>query len=267
MPADRFWAKVAVGLESECWPWAGTRNDSGYGLFWGRIEKRWLRAHRVSYEIANGAIPDGLFICHRCDNPPCVNPAHLFAGTQFDNMSDCASKGRVVSNGPTGDDHWTRQPFAGMTPAERFWSQVECPPNACWVWPRLDGTEGYGQYWDPEGEHVELAHRHAWALTHGPIPDGGRLAHICGNRACVNPDHLFAGTLAEFFRAHPERKPTYAKRVGVENPAAKLNPERVTEIRCRHAGGETFKDLAAAYDISAVSIRNVVRRKTWAHVP
>lgn len=259
-----------MGSTEECWTWTGARNRVGYGLFWGRIEKRWLRAHRVSWEMANGPIPDGLFICHHCDNPPCVNPGHLFLGTQKDNMADCAAKGRVVSNLPAGDDHWTRQPFVGMTPSERFWSQVDrSTPGSCWEWPSADNGDngdGYGRYWDSETESPMLAHRQAWILARGPILTGATVAHICDNRRCVNPDHLFIGTLGEFFRQHPERKPTYAKRVGVENPAAKLDTEQVREIRQRHADGETFKQLAAAYGVTNVSIRNLVRRKTWAHV-
>lgn len=89
----RFWRHVECS--AGCWLWTGQRNVKGYG----RIENagRRRRAHRVSWELHNGPIPDGLLVCHRCDNPSCVRPDHLFLGTQVDNMRDCASKGRAAS--------------------------------------------------------------------------------------------------------------------------------------------------------------------------
>lgn len=81
-----------------CWGWSGTKDEQGYGRISSRDARNSPspeRAHRVSYEQAYGAIPDGLVICHRCDNPECTNPDHLFAGTQKDNMMDCSAKGRV----------------------------------------------------------------------------------------------------------------------------------------------------------------------------
>lgn len=85
---DRFWEKVQK--TDECWLWTGAINSSnGYG----RIRHN-KYTHRVSYEFHFGAIPKGLFVCHRCDNPPCVRPDHLFLGTPGDNMRDMHSKQR-----------------------------------------------------------------------------------------------------------------------------------------------------------------------------
>lgn len=76
-----------------CWPWQGTVNGGGYGKMTVTTGLR-RYAHRVSWELVNGPIPKGLNVLHHCDNPPCCNPAHLWIGTQRDNMNDKVSKGR-----------------------------------------------------------------------------------------------------------------------------------------------------------------------------
>lgn len=87
-----------------CWNWNGTRNGYGYGVFLMPGEKP-VRAHRYAFERVHGPIPDGLVVMHSCDNPACVNPAHLSVGTRNDNNQDKKRKGRE----PLGDNHhWTR---------------------------------------------------------------------------------------------------------------------------------------------------------------
>ena len=103
-----FYARVKPSQDtSECWPWQGTVNAShGYGECSigsrGSIT-RW-RAHRLSYTLHHGEIPEGLVVMHACDNRRCVNPAHLSVGTLRDNAIDAATKGRIV-NGNTGKTH------------------------------------------------------------------------------------------------------------------------------------------------------------------
>lgn len=89
----RFWSKVKVGYSDECWIWQASLRPNGYGQFAPRHGTIWL-AHRASWTITNGKIPDGMDVLHKCDNPPCVNPHHLFLGTQLDNTRDMIAKGR-----------------------------------------------------------------------------------------------------------------------------------------------------------------------------
>ena len=97
----RFWAKVAK-TEDGCWNWIASKRHKGYGAFCYHREDGTLvqgRAHRYSWEIHNGDIPDGMFVLHSCDNPACVNPDHLFLGTNQDNVDDMMRKGRHVAGG------------------------------------------------------------------------------------------------------------------------------------------------------------------------
>jgi len=89
---QRFNQKVIRDTGGGCWAWTAATDDHGYGIL--RIEGKNVRAHRVSWELHVGPIPDGLRVLHRCDNPPCTNPNHLFCGTMKDNTQDMLAKQR-----------------------------------------------------------------------------------------------------------------------------------------------------------------------------
>lgn len=96
---SRFLTMISPEPNTGCWLWTGYVDAPGYGQI--NINRRAVRTHRVSYELHFGPIPNGLFVCHKCDERTCVNPAHLFLGTHRDNMRDMMNKGR----GTARSDH------------------------------------------------------------------------------------------------------------------------------------------------------------------
>lgn len=102
----RFWSRVYVAGATDCWSWIGATTSRGYGAIVTRGPRTMDAAHRVSWSLANASpIPAGSFVCHACDNPLCVNPAHLFLGSPADNMRDKVAKGRASRIGPKGEAH------------------------------------------------------------------------------------------------------------------------------------------------------------------
>lgn len=105
----RFWTGVKISDLLACWEWQGTRMPFGYGLTTG-LNGVTTTAHRVAWTIVYGSIPEGMFVLHKCDNPPCVNPNHLHIGTQRDNAGDAIERGRftyVVA--PRGTKVWSNK--------------------------------------------------------------------------------------------------------------------------------------------------------------
>lgn len=109
--AARLVSKASASDDTGCWRWAGAANDDGYGYM--AFRGRTWKAHRVSYTLFCGEVPDGLLVCHHCDNPWCVNPAHLFLGHRSTNMKDMVRKGRSASLITSRQDHFR----SGKAPA------------------------------------------------------------------------------------------------------------------------------------------------------
>lgn len=97
---ERFYSKFIVNSENGCWEWAANRFPKGYGCF--KLNGKSNAAHRISYKIHVGEIKERMVICHKCDNPCCVNPNHLFMGTQKENLQDRNLKGRSIKGHKNG---------------------------------------------------------------------------------------------------------------------------------------------------------------------
>lgn len=93
--AEKLRRIVSAGPADACWLWTRARDPWGYGQFWDHISRRTVQASRVAFEVEYGPVPQGLYVCHRCDNPACINPEHLFIGTSRDNKLDSVRKGRA----------------------------------------------------------------------------------------------------------------------------------------------------------------------------
>jgi len=153
---------------------------------------------------------------------------------------------------------------------ERLWASIEKRgPNECWEWTKKSRLDGYGWIGLRNGKH-KLAHRVAWELTNGPIPEsdsyhGTVVMHLCDNRLCCNPAHLRLGTQADNVRDMREkgRNVDLPRRVGTDHPRAKINPEIVRAIRDR---SNTVKRLNELYGVNKAMVDNVRKGRTWSHV-
>jgi hypothetical protein len=147
-----------------------------------------------------------------------------------------------------------------LPPGKRFWRHVEQRgPDECWLWQASKNKDGYGAF------QSGLAHRHAWLLSKGEIPNGLYVLHKCDNPGCCNPQHLFIGTQKDNM-ADMRSKGRGPDTKGSANGRAKLSEDDVLEIRKRRANGLTITTLAAIYGVSLNVISLIDRREIWTHI-
>jgi hypothetical protein len=149
--------------------------------------------------------------------------------------------------------------------ADRFWAKVSPEPTSgCFLWTGAFCRSGYGNA-AGEGRHIRGAHRVAWELTKGPIPNGLWVLHKCDVPACVNPDHLFLGTgadnVADMVRKGRGRVPR-----GVRHPRAKLTPPDVLVVRSMLRAGVSACAVARRFGVTEAAVRSIRDGRSWAHV-
>lgn len=166
-------------------------------------------------------------------------------------------------------------PKSNLSIADRFWSYVQ-KTESCWLW-HLAQRHGYGQFALAPGKPVR-AHRYAFEVTYGPIPEGMHVLHRCDTPLCVRPDHLFLGTAQDNMtdkvakgrqakgdrhgmRVHPE---TRAR--GEHQGNSKLTNEQAREIRRRRLSGESRKAIAMEFGVSPKLVYQIALGEIWTHV-
>lgn len=239
---ERFEAKYRKDKTTGCWNWMAYKNQDGYGIF--KTEGTKELAHRVSYKLYVGDILDRLYVSHRCSNRACVNPEHLF----------------LVSH--VGRSTTTKERFEAKFEEDKI--------TGCWNWTASKSIRGYGHF--NFGGQVQQAHRVAYQLYIGEIPDGLCVCHHCDNRKCVNPSHLFIGTHIDNMRDCKNKGRGMGKGKGLhsfsgeKHSQAKLTEEKVRTIRTMYAKGSRLCDLAREFGISPGAIWGIVHYRTWTKI-
>ncbi len=144
----------------------------------------------------------------------------------------------------------------------RFWAKVEWQRNGCWLWVGAKDGCGYGLF-GIAASRCERAHRFSYRLAHGFIPDDKCVLHRCDTPACVRPDHLFLGTLADNMR---DRNEKLRQARGTRNGRAILTAAQVLEIRDARASGEQLTSIASRFGVAPETVGGIANGRSWRHV-
>lgn len=234
-----------IAQSGNCHLWTGrTEKRTGRGLFFS--EGKDVFAHRFVYQRHHGVIPRGHVVVQTCGNVLCCNPKHL----KLETASKAVSRQMAEGKKRKSPDFWGRLASRGKT--------------GCMEWTGGTNPRGYGRL-RYHGK-VWQAHRLAYTLTKGEIPDGMYVCHTCDNPSCCNPEHLFLGD-QHANMADMKAKGRMWDRRGSSNGSSKLTPTKVRNIRKLRAMGVSRKEIAAKYGVTYPTIVNIETGKTWADTP
>ncbi len=261
--------------QDECWLWTGytTKVRSPQGSL--TVNGKQVMAKQISWELAFGPVPANHQVTTTCGESLCMNPAHLIlrkavVGRDYAEPRPCATCGKMFRPlryevERVNPQHCSKKcrGVRQRKPASRLWDRVDksCGADACWLFTGSLNSSGYGHL-TIDGKYVG-AHRLAWELTNGPIPDELHVLHNCpggDNPACCNPSHLFLGTHADNM-ADMLRKRTGK---GTKDSApGKLNWDNVREIRRMIEDGYALRFIARQFRVSPKTICMIRDRITW----
>lgn len=227
---ERFGDRIEQ-TEDGCWEWTGGINSGGYPAI--QVNGRTVQVSRLVYEMAYGPISPGRRTRHRCRNRRCIHPAHLGLNPF---------------------------PIPMEAIAARFWSKVEKNEDGCWEW---TGKHARGYAYISIANRWRRAHRVAYELVKGPIPEGAYICHTCDNPGCVRPDHLYAGTPADNMR---DKQAKGRQTRGEDFPQAKLTDAKVIEMRREYSRKHTPRAVfARRYGVAEATIKSILCGKSWRH--
>lgn len=215
--------------KTDCWITDLTKSKK-YPLIHFNMKKE--KVSYIMYRLYVGKIPEGMFVCHKCNNPKCVNPEHLFLE-------------------------------AKKSPLEKIESRI-ISKKGCWLTDLALSSNGYPHIWI--NGKTKLVSRVMYESYKGEIPDKMFVCHKCDNPKCVNPDHLFLGTHQDNMNDR-NSKNRQSRQKGSQNAQSKLNEEQVLEIKRLLAETNlTQKEIGEKYGVDHRTISLIKRGKNWTHV-
>lgn len=275
--------KIKIDEETGCWMWQAFRNPKGYGMIYydGRV---WL-AHRLSFTLHRHNIPGGLCACHSCDTPSCVNPDHIFLGSNADNVQDAVNKGRIpfgesrsnskltdelvmemvskYANGATSrelsEEYGIHEAYVPAIIRGKQWKHVQRGG----VKSRLRGSH-------PGEKHYASKLTDEQALAAKQLRLSGMAIRAIATRLGVSRQtvsRICSGT-----RWRHIGGPGYAElpktppRTGESHPLTPLTERDVREMRAARTNGETLKSLSHRFGVNISSISKICRHETWKHL-
>jgi DNA invertase Pin-like site-specific DNA recombinase len=286
-----------IELSTGCINWRGSKFGNGYGRKW--IDGKTVLVHRLVLESKiTGFLESGYFACHTCDNPSCINPEHLVAGSAAENTEQMMGRERKtprrksipgtgklsieqlreiqtkylsgkakkqlareyeVHNETINKILQANIPDNFTTIPPGFVGEIQ--DNGCILFQGAKDPAGYGKYVTKEGKQATVTRAVLAEKLGYVLPSNIDACHTCDNPSCINPEHLWAGTRAQNLLDASKKGRTQGKSHPLSN--AKLDWEKVREIRQRLAAGERMKDLAKEYGVGWGAIHNIKYHVTW----